>query len=469
MVIQSVVFKEDICGNPSLLFRDEGQVCYDFDCIRLTRGAWISTDSYMNLFDTVAWSSYTILDEFVCRLAVKGICNVELCRMTDAGTEVVATEGVSENDSESIVEFCIKYSGLYFVRITAVENTVIKAIEYMTRRQASDCKLALIMCTYKREEQLMSNLQVLRGSRFCDEQDLLFGKLKCYIVDNDAKLDKIDDRLVEVIHNVNSGGAGGFSRGIDAVRQNMASEGFTDVLFMDDDVLFLNESLYRIFALASYARDKSIPIAGRMFRLDSREVQYTACEIWNAGDIRHIGFNRDMTLADNIAYVNANAGEYAGWWLAAYSAQFVQKNAPMPVFLHCDDVEYGIRAGKEPFILNGIQVWHETYEYRQSAIIDYYDTRNPLFVNEKYNLLDGRKEYDKWKARISQAHVRGDYLSEYMIICGMRDFLKGVKWLYAIEPDKYHVVITRPRRFLKIRNKFLWRLCAIKFKKKYLK
>lgn len=469
MIIQSVVFKESICGNPSLLFNGNGRIDYDFSSVTLGRGAWISTDTYMNLFDAAAWSEYTVLEEFVCSVKARGTCLVELCRMNTEGFTVVATGSISGTGADSNVEFNIQERGTYFVRITAIEDTVINGIEYITGCQTTGCKLALIICTYRREEQLQNNLKVLWESRFWNEKDPLFGKLKCYIVDNASTLEIVDDRLTEVIRNINSGGAGGFARGIVAVRENMAAEGFTNVIFMDDDVLFLNESLYRIFALASYARDISIPIAGRMFRLDSREVQYTACEIWNAGDIGHVGFNRNMTLADSIADVNANDGEYAGWWLASYSARFVRENMPMPVFLHCDDVEYGIRAGKRPFILNGVQVWHETYEYRQSPIIDYYDTRNPLFVNERYNLLDGRREYDKWKARISRAHVRGDYLSEYMIICGMRDFLKGEEWLYAIKPDRHHMAITRKRKFLKIRNKVLWRICAIKFKKKYLK
>ena len=105
--------------------------------------------------------------------------------------------------------------------------------------------------------------------------------------------------------------------------------------------------------------------------------------------------------------MNENEGaEYGGWWFACYPMDFVEKNRPMPFFLHCDDVEYGLRHGGTPIILNGIQVWHETCEYRQSPVVAYYDTRNTLFVNEFLNdIFDYDDVLDKWKQKITEAHL----------------------------------------------------------------
>lgn len=133
----------------------------------------------------------------------------------------------------------------------------------------------------------------------------------------------------------------------------------------------------------------------------------------------------------------------------------------------CDDVEYGLRCGKTPIILNGIQVWHETYEYRQTPIINYYDTRNPLFVNEKYDLLPKTQiMLDIWKDKITDFHVKKDYESEYYTILGMYDFLKGIKWLEKVDSCKKHKRLQNAK-ICRYKNSVLWRVTQWKLKRKY--
>ena len=61
-----------------------------------------------------------------------------------------------------------------------------------------------------------------------------------------------------------------------------------------------------------------------------------------------------------------------------------QDNDVLPFFIHCDDVEYGLRCGRKPIIIEGVQVWHETYDKRMTPLMQYYDTRNPLFDNHYF-------------------------------------------------------------------------------------
>ena len=142
---------------------------------------------------------------------------------------------------------------------------------------------------------------------------------------------------------------------------------------------------------------------------------------------------------------------------------FLNNNLPFSFFLHCDDVEFGLRHGGCPIILNGIQVWHETYEYRQSPVISYYDIRNSLLVNDIYNVCQKKEQiYQEWKTKISDAHLKKNWTLEYMLIKGFADYLKGIDWLEKIDSEKNHYSIIRKKgnRFL---NCFLWRWSALKF------
>lgn len=329
--------------------------------------------------------------------------------------------------------------------------------------------ISVIICTYKRKEALEANLARFRGSRFFNEADELYGKLSIRIIDNASELMEVKERYIKLYHNPNTGGSGGFTRGIIETRKDEKEYGITHVVFMDDDVECQMESFYRLYALLVLCKEEyqNSMIAGRMFRMDAKNIQYTAAEVWNAGDIRHIGCNLDMTRQENLSSANDNTGaEYGGWWFACFPMNFVREQTPLPFFLHCDDVEYGLRHGGTPIILNGIQVWHETYEYRQSPAIAYYDTRNPLIVNAMYGLLPEKEVVlAEWKRKISECHVRGDYLTEYMIILGMWDFLKGTKWIKKINVEKNHHNISRKRYFLRFTNALFWRMVVVRYKR----
>ena len=145
----------------------------------------------------------------------------------------------------------------------------------------------------------------------------------------------------------------------------------------------------------------------------------------------------------------------------------VRENDVLPFFIHCDDVEYGLRCGRPPIIIKGVQVWHETFEHRQTPIMLYYDTRNPLFVNEVYGLDEDRQEVlDKWKQKISLYHVNKDFISEYYVIKAMDDYLKGLPWLYKVDPARNHSKLQKTKIY-KVKNSVLWRIVVHKYRRKY--
>ena len=84
----------------------------------------------------------------------------------------------------------------------------------------NEVKIALNICTYQREEYIHRNLSLLRASYFLiGEKPNYYGKLHIFIVDNARKLKIREDEYTHLVYNKNTGGSGGFQRGIEEIRK----------------------------------------------------------------------------------------------------------------------------------------------------------------------------------------------------------------------------------------------------------
>lgn len=72
-----------------------------------------------------------------------------------------------------------------------------------------------------------------------------YGRLQIFVVDNGCELKQHNDTFLHVFHNRNTGGSGGFQRGLEEIRKNSST--FSHVIFMDDDVEFDIEAFYILF------------------------------------------------------------------------------------------------------------------------------------------------------------------------------------------------------------------------------
>lgn len=329
-------------------------------------------------------------------------------------------------------------------------------------------KLALNICTYKRKQILMRNLDVLKESEFFNSSNIrYYNKLEIFVVDNASELSLEPFSNIHFFHNPNTGGAGGFQRGIEEIRKH---KGFSHVIFMDDDVTFEMNSFYLLYDFLEKvdAENADRPVAGRMLDIDNPKVQWTAAEIWNFGDIEHVEFLRDISDSGN-PYIPGKViydtdADYGGFWFCCYPIGFVNNNDIMPFFIHCDDVEYGLRCGKKPIIIEGVHVWHETYDKKTDPTILYYDTRNSLFVNDLYGLLPDKKSFIKsWMNTITKYHVDGDLISEYMVIKAVNDYLKGIHWLKKTDSELINIRIHNATNNT-IKNAIIWRFVYFRLK-----
>lgn len=110
----------------------------------------------------------------------------------------------------------------------------------------------------------------------------------------------------------------------------------------------------------------------------------------------------------------------------------------MPVFIHRDDIEYGIRMGKL-MTLNGIGVWHEAVTKKLPQIGEYYDIRNMAILNAIHYDDWDKRQWKKFLVKWTAGNLlRGRYDYIYLNICAMLDFLKGEKWLENTDGVEIH-------------------------------
>lgn len=477
MIVQSIINPNSSCQELEMYYRVKNKVTFSDTRVFLEQNSELSTDTYMNCFDAATWNKYTGITRWKLCVFICGkgtICLYKKNRNTSLLINKIECDSNSSGKVE--IPFSSEYDQeIYYLDIVAATKMVVDYMYFETEenRYYRDVHIGAVICTYKRNKELNHTINVLKSSNFFQQSNQLFGKMSIRIIDNASELPKVNEHLFSLFHNENTGGSGGFSRGIIETRKVENEFGITNIVLMDDDIEVIPETLYRLYALLVLEKDEyqNEVVAGRMFRKEQRYIQYTAAEIWNKGDLKHVGQNNDMRKKECLLTLNDNGdAEYSGWWFACFPMEYVRNNLPLPFFLHCDDVEYGLRHGGRPIILNGIQVWHESFENRYSPAIAYYDTRNPLIVNSiLYNDYSMQEAYNWWISRVNEKHSQKEFEAEYMIILGMLDYLKGVKYFLNYDMYRNNVRIKKKRNIKKIYNSILWRITRVIFLKKYLK
>lgn len=462
MILQNCIFpyQNEYAG---LYYRVSGGVCQEKEYVSIPSGQILSTDTYMNALDIDIWKKYTEVSDIYFKIHYEGKGKVYLVCEQKQGIRQ-QLEYVEDYFHKGMLFPKEFQTGIVYFILRAEDNVKLYGASFETNMvEKRVCKLALIICTYKRKQYLENILQSLSDGMEIEDTGCW---MDVKVIDNASELEDNYGEHIRIFHNQNSGGSGGFSRGMDEVIKNLRNFQATHVVLMDDDVIVNFESFIRLKALLSYEREDYLleSVAGRMFCLDRPNTQYTAAEIWNDGYLKHIGWNIDMTEKRSIWEMNDNSGaEYSGWWFACYPIDYVKHNRPFPFFIHCDDVEYGLRHGGTPLVLNGIQVWHEIAENRQTPVISYYDIRNSLILNEIRNgFRDFDAAYKLWKQRIGEAHRCCQWTKEYLIIIGFSDYLKGLKKILSHNPEKLHdrLMQLKGNRY---KNAFVWRLVALRF------
>ncbi|MBF0483030.1 MAG: copper chaperone PCu(A)C, partial [Desulfovibrionaceae bacterium] len=191
-----------------------------------------------------------------------------------------------------------------------------------TQRPGRTVRLAVVVTNYRRDEFVIANIARLHAD------PLLAGSLDFYVIDNGGSLDPeaFGGAPVKLVRNPNTGGAGGFSRGmIEVLDGGQASH----ILVMDDDVIVTGETVLRTLAFLRQAGDKTA-VAGSMLDMEKPHFLHEAGARWNFGadvdrpspwrmmPLKHKLYLQHPGALDYLLFEEAS--DYGAFWFFAFPA-----------------------------------------------------------------------------------------------------------------------------------------------------
>lgn len=461
MILQNILFPDsDYCDEAELyfrrdeentnLFQEEKKLVFDIN-------ARVPFDCYFNTFSIAKWKKYTSINNLQLQLSLEGKFDIVIRSIKRINRKEIFTV-LSSHEVETSVQKTFIYdidldvvgndNIISFVLQSKQDKSIFYGGNYSTFVQENcinDVKLAVDICTFRREAFIEKNLMLLNKAFLQNKESDLYGKLDIFISDNGKSLDveKLSNEYINIIPNKNAGGAGGFTRGLIEILKFKQIKGYTHILFMDDDVTICPESFFRTFRFLQLIRDEHQDafLGGAMLRLDDKYMQSESTSYWNVNfhypnkfmyDLRKLPFVIKNEIEDT--------NNFMSWWYCVIPIDVVKKdNLPLPLFIKRDDVEYSLRNARKFITLNGILVWHEPFEYKSTGTLEYYYWRNLCIINAIHRMQYGKKQVKKQMTeRLLYYVMRMRYKEAWICFKGIEDFLKGIEFIKNTDVEELH-------------------------------
>lgn len=425
MVLSQIVLSGPQPGSEGLYYRLV-RGSYDARSGRMAAGTVLDMDTYFNAFSASAFARYGLLDRV----------HVQLDADRDLRITLAWGDGSERTKSGREIAFSVREcGGRVGLRVEAEADCVFRGGYYWTDEPpVRKPRLSIVICSYRREAYVARTLDSLAP--------LLGRDVQVYLIDNGGTLPQAvgGTPWVHLVRNPNLGGSGGFSRGFYETLR--APDGFTHILLMDDDIVLECGSIQKLLAFLAFLGPEhgDVQVAGGMLSAEKPTLQIENTGRWegrNASNKAGLDLATQAALAENEQEL---AADYAAWWFLCLPVNNVrQAGYALPLFLKCDDSEYGMRLGTRIVTLNGVGVWHEDFSTKFDRVTDYYITRNTMILSA---LVDGRRctpiMQRIYALRCYQTVVLGDgKLLEY-VRQGLSDYLRGPAFLEGLHAQSYH-------------------------------
>jgi len=431
--------------------------------IVLGRDARIDTNTYFNGFFEAYWRRYSTLGKLVLRLRLSGAGTVHLLRAsaTSGIGEVGNVDFGGEDQTLEIEAPAPRSDGgepgmLYFEIVARQESVTLITAEWVAKDvEAKPVRLVAGYCTFDREEFVLNNIRAL-----AEEPDLASCLARIVVVDQGTR--RVTDHagfralprtVVEkaaFFQQANFGGAGGFARCILEARRLPDA---THILLLDDDAVIEPESVFRAAAFFSLAKQE-FAVGGAMLDLLRPTRMYEAGGYvvpWRMGVG---GRGRDLALdsPENVrSLARVEVTHYNAWWFFACPLATVDRlGLPLPVFIRCDDLEFGcrlMRAGVPTIALPGLGVWHQPFYLKKRGWLDYYSRRNILVALALHFPRSRLSLAAAFFGILVYRLLMLDYFKAWAVCEGMDDYLLGPSVL-KLNPAGIHKRILEAHRRL---------------------
>lgn len=399
--------------------------------------------TYLNACSWQKWQKYTQADNITLHLHIRGDAKITLLGYHKEAFSVNRQEFYTkeihhETCQEVILPFPSNNEQMIGFEITALSSqlTIHKGF-YTTKikdESLNHISLHIATTTCKKEDYIKKNLGLLQQEIFHKETELS-KNLFVHVVDNGQTLKPTDmpSSAFTLHSNLNTGGSGGFARGmIEALDQDA-----THVLLMDDDVLVLPESIRRTFNLLKLLRSeyKNHFINGAMLYYENPECQLEDIGLLKLDDTfcpLKSEFNHTL-LRDNLQNEQAfpeQAGTYGAWWYCCIPTHIIKEHGlPLPLFIRGDDIEYSIRCKAKFITMNGICIWHLGFASKHSNMLKYQEQRNHMIMQAINQNIPEESTLRKNYTFYRQEMLRFNYESAYAYLRAFIDFCKGPEYI----------------------------------------
>lgn len=426
------VIRDGSC-NPSIMLLDKKSVTFD---------------TFFNSFSLKKWKKYTNIKKLSIELTLIGAVRITINEVYFVNNQTyrekeTASYNVSGLDKKT-VKFPIPISeaDMIFIKVFGVGNKSILCsgkyiLESLTFNAAT--KIAIGICTYKREEFLLNNLNLLRNTLLntCSNYS---DKFEVFVSDNGQTIQATENNSkIHIIPNKNLGGSAGFTRCmLEALLNKNNRNKYTHMLLMDDDIYFEPESLIRLYNFLFILKEEYLNamIAFSMFTIENPLTQYTKGKLREGNTSKCLKANLNMSFVKNVLLNDIETAEpnFSGWWCHCIPANYItSNNLPFPFFIRCDDTEYGCRYKNKIITLNGLAIWHPSFEGKHPMSMSYYDMRNNLiFMTENINNITKPLILRELFYAYRNA-LYFEYDKALLSMQAVEDFIKGPDWLEEVD------------------------------------
>lgn len=413
----------------------------------------LSLATYFNAFPASYWKRWTHVDEVALRLMVQGAGRVDLYRSKPNG-DIVHLQGkqLETGDSTVDVEFRVSLAPfedggwVWFDVTTRGGSLTVSDAAWTVDEPLPDEKIAVVITTFNRPGDCVTAMAALA------EDETVLGRVaKVIVVDQgtvkvrdhqnyDTVSKTLGDRL-QVIHQSNLGGSGGFTRGMLEATEH---PDVAHVLLMDDDVRMEPDSILRLAAFATVAASPVL-VGAQMLNLQARgrlhrmgEIVDLKSVLWRPapGAVVNHDFDKIPLRRQRLLHKRIDSN-YTAWWMCLIPRQVIADTGlPMPMFIKWDDVEYGLRAAENGYstvTLPGAAIWHMPWSDKDDSTdwTAYFHHRNRMITAALHSPYDVRTALLQDGMRRAFKHLMlMEYSTVALHIKAIEDFLAGPSRLF---------------------------------------
>ncbi|GAB2027631.1 glycosyltransferase [Lactovum odontotermitis] len=404
ITLQNFVFPKSLdFGSKEKYYRSEGSVEFDGTALILPKDSAVKFDTFYNAFSIPLWQKRVKISDAELIICGSGKVVIELWEYNDKyiNTLIESKTFDLKKESQSIFYLNVadsSYTGLVFPKIKALTEVKINSLAWITvEKPRQQVKLGISITHFNRKNYVLPAMKRIRDNFLNDTewQD----KIDFVVVDNSKNITAEEAMGVKIIPNENTGGSGGFMRGLLHYKNETD---VTHVLFMDDDASLEVESIRRAYRILQFTNDSKTAVGASLFYEDKPDILIERGAVLDPGPVWMAkyrdswGINQETILHEEL---EDTSNDYGGWWFFAFPVKEAKHLTP-PYFVRGDDVSFSSLNDFHVVFANGISCMAENFQYKFAPMTEYLDMRNKLIVSTIF--LNSKKSainYYKWLAQ----------------------------------------------------------------------